>query len=72
MPPVGRKNTLGTIALIASLIGFVLACIPASLTVGWFVLPTALILGFAGLLQSGKSKKSSIAAIVISVVGAVV
>lgn len=69
--PAGRKNRLGPIALIAAVVGTVLACIPASLTVGWIVLAAALILGFAGLLQSGTTKKSSIAAIVFSIIGAV-
>ena len=70
--PAGQKNRLGTIALIAAIIGSILACIPASLDVGWIVLAAALILGFVGLLQSGKTKKSSIAAIVVSIVGAAV
>ena len=70
--PAGQKNRLGTIALIAAIIGSVLACIPASLDVGWIMLGAALILGFVGLLQSGKTKKSSIAAIVVSIVGAAV
>jgi hypothetical protein len=70
--PTGQKNGLGTIAMIAAVVGSVLACIPASLTVGWIVLAAALIMGFVGLLQSGKTKKLSIAAIVVSIVGAVV
>jgi len=70
--PALQKNRLGTIALIAAVIGSVLACIPASLSVGWIVLAAALILGFVGLLQSRKTKKSSIAAIVVSIIGAVV
>ena len=77
-PPVaphasaGRKNTLGTIALIVGIAGSVLACVPTTLTVGWYVLPVAFVLGIVGLLQSGKAKKSSVAAIVVAVVGAVV
>ena len=67
-----QKNILGTIALITAVIGSVLACIPASLDVGWVMLAAALVLGFAGLLQSGKTKKTSVAAIVVAIVGAVV
>ena len=70
--PAPQKNTLGTIALIAAVIGSVLACVPATLNVGWIVLAAALIMGFAGLLQSGRTRKSSTAAIVVSIVGAVV
>ena len=69
--PMG-KNTLGTGALIAGIIGSVLACIPATINFGWVVLLAAMILGFVSLLQSGKAKKPGIAAIVVSLVGAVV
>jgi len=60
------------IALIASIVGFIFACIPGALIVGWVLLPIAFILGIVGLFLSGKAKGASIAAIIISVVGAVV
>jgi hypothetical protein len=71
-PPAKQKNTLGRIALIVSIIGFVFACVPGALIVGWVLLPVAFILGIVGLFLSGKAKGTSIAAIIVSVVGIVV
>lgn len=71
-PPVKQRDLLGLMALTLSIIGFVLACIPASLSVGWIVLGIAFLLGIVGTLKSGQAKNSSIAAIVISVLGMIV
>lgn len=77
-PPSGReafakqKNTLGRVALIVGIVGFVFACMPGALIVGWVLLPIAFILGIAGLFQAGKTKGTSVAAVIISVVGFVV
>jgi hypothetical protein len=60
------------IALIVSIIGFVFACIPGALIVGWVLLPAAFVLSIVGLCLSGKSKGTSIAAVIISIVGVVV
>ncbi|WP_280498654.1 DUF4352 domain-containing protein [Nocardia cyriacigeorgica] len=54
------------------MIGFIFACIPGALIVGWVLLPIAFILGIVGVCQSGKTKGTSIAAIIIAVVGTVV
>jgi hypothetical protein len=67
-----QKNTLGLIALIVGIIGFIFACIPGALIVGWVLLPIAFILGLVGLLSSGTAKGTSVAAVIISIVGAVV
>lgn len=66
------RNILGLTALVIGAIGFVLACSARSLEIGWVLLGVAFILGVAGLLQSGKSKKTATAAVVISGVGVVV
>lgn len=76
-PPFGQqtpksKNIIGRIALIVALIGFVFACIPGALIVGWILLPIAFILGIVGACQSGKKKGTSVAAIILSVVGTIV
>lgn len=71
-PPVTQRNMLGLIALAVSIIGFVLACIPASLSVGWMVLGIAFLLGIVGTLKSDQTKNTSIAAIVISILGVIV
>jgi hypothetical protein len=70
--PAKRSNTIGLIGLIAGIVGFIFACIPGALVVGWVLLPIALILGIVGVCQSGKSKGTSVAAIIISIVGIVV
>ncbi|WP_205635020.1 DUF2510 domain-containing protein [Mycolicibacterium elephantis] len=67
-----RNNTVGLIALIVSIIGFIFACIPGALIVGWVLLPAAFVLGVVGLFMTGKSKATSIAAVIISIVGTVV
>jgi hypothetical protein len=59
------------VALIVNIIGFVFACIPGALIVGWVLLPAAFVLSIVGLCLSGKSKGTSIAA-VISITGVVV
>jgi len=67
-----QKNPLGLIALIVGIIGFIFACIPGALVVGWVLLPIAFILGVVGLFQAGKVKGASVAAVIVSVVGTVV
>ncbi|MBF6267568.1 DUF4352 domain-containing protein [Nocardia farcinica] len=70
--PSKQRNTLGLIAVVAAVVGFVFACIPGALIVGWVLLPIAFVLGIVGVCQSGKTKGTSIAAIIISIVGTVV
>lgn len=70
--PEKQKNTVGVIAVLTAVIGFVFACIPGALIVGWILLPIAFILGIVGVCQSGKVKATSIAAIIIAIVGTLV
>lgn len=70
--PAKRKNIIGIIALVASIIGVIFACIPGALIVGWVLLPIAFVLGIVGLFLTGKARGTSIAAIVLSTVGTVV
>lgn len=67
-----ERNIPGLIALILGIIGFIFACIPGELIIGWVLLPIAFILGVVGLLLSGKTRGTSIAAVIVSVVGVVV
>lgn len=66
------KNTIGLVAFIAAIIGFIFACIPGALIVGWVLLPVAFVLGLASLFLSGKSKRLGLAALLISIVGTIV
>ncbi len=70
--PGRRKNTVGLVALIAAVVGFVFACIPGALIIGWILLPIAFILGLVGLFLAGKRRGTSIAAVIIAVIGTVV
>ncbi|WP_200174417.1 DUF4352 domain-containing protein [Tomitella cavernea] len=54
------------------MVGFIFACIPGALIVGWILLPIAFILGIVGLFLAGKRKGTSIAAVIIAIVGIVV
>jgi hypothetical protein len=67
-----QRNTLGLIALIVSIVGFIFACVPGALIVGWVLLPIGFVLGIVGVCLSGKTKGTSIAAIIVSIVGVVV
>ncbi|SDH50495.1 hypothetical protein [Microbacterium sp. 77mftsu3.1] len=73
-PPVPKKgaNPVGIIALVAAVVGFIFACIPGALIIGWILLPIAFILGLVGVFLAGKTKWQAITAIIVSVVGTIV
>lgn len=70
--PAKQRNTVGLIALILAAVGFVFACIPGALIVGWILLPAAFVLGIVGVCLKNKVKWQSITAIILSVVGTIV
>lgn len=69
---VKAKNTLGLVALILSIVGFIFACIPGALIIGWVLLPVSFILGIVAICLKGKKKAMGIAAICVAVVGTIV
>lgn len=69
--PKGR-NVLGLVALIVAIVGFIFACIPGALVVGWVLLPIAFILAIVSFFQRGKGRGLGIAALIVSVVGTIV
>lgn len=72
-PQAGKqRNVLGLIALIVAIVGFIFACIPGALIVGWVLLPVAFILSIVSFFQRGKGKGFGIAALIVSVVGTIV
>ncbi|MGM1030030.1 MAG: hypothetical protein ACQEWM_09200 [Actinomycetota bacterium] len=72
-PPAPKtRNTIGLIALIVAVVGFIFACIPGALIVGWVLLPVAFILSIVSFFQRGKGKGLGIAALIVSVVGTIV
>jgi len=70
--PKDRKpHVLGIIALVVAAIGFIFACIPGALIVGWILLPIAFILSIVALFLKG-AKWPAITGLIVSVVGTIV
>ncbi|WP_240200416.1 DUF2510 domain-containing protein [Cellulosimicrobium cellulans] len=69
--PATKPHPLGWVALAVAVLGFVFACIPGALIVGWVLLPIAFVLAIVGFFLRGK-KWPVITALVLSVVGTVV
>ncbi len=69
-PP--RRNTLGLVAMIMAIIGFVFACVPGALIIGWILLPVSFILGLVALFRKGETQWQAITAVVLAVVGTIV
>jgi hypothetical protein len=67
--PAKGKNTLGLIAFIVAIVGFIFARIPGALIVGWNLLPIAFFLELVALFFKGSSKKLTLTGLIISVVG---
>lgn len=67
-----QKNTVGLVALIAAIVGFIFACIPGALIVGWILLPVSFILAIVALARKGKKKGMGVTALIVSVVGTIV
>lgn len=70
-PPATKPHPLGWVALAVAVVGFVFACIPGALIVGWVLLPIAFVLAIVGFFLRGR-KWPVITALVLSVVGTVV
>jgi hypothetical protein len=70
--PTPPRNILALIAFIVAAVGFVLACIPGILIVGWVLLPISFVLSIVSLFLKGSGKRWGIAGLVTSVVGTIV
>src|SRR5690606_31885628 len=69
--PSRKPHVLGIVALVVAAIGFVFACIPGALIVGWVLLPIAFILSLVALFLKG-AKWPAITGLILSVVGTIV
>ena len=69
--PAKQRNTVGLIDLITSIVGFIFACIPGALIVGWILLPVAFILAIVSLFAKG-GKGAGITALILSILGTIV
>lgn len=70
--PKKKLNTLALVALIVAVIGFIFACVPGALIVGWILLPIAFVLSIVSLFLKGDKKWFGIIALVLSIVGTIV
>ncbi|GAA2517924.1 hypothetical protein GCM10010407_04340 [Rarobacter incanus] len=52
-----------------AIVGVIFACVPGALIIGWVLLPVSLVLGVIGAVQKDSPKGTSIAAIVVAIVG---
>lgn len=69
--PNGKPHVLAIIALAVAAIGFIFACIPGTLVVGWVLLPIAFVLSIVALFLKG-AKWPAITALIVSIVGTIV
>lgn len=70
--PKKPRNAIGIAALAAAVVGFIFACIPGALIVGWVLLPIAFILSLVSLFLRGKPKGMGVTALILSIVGTIV
>jgi hypothetical protein len=66
-----KPHVLGIIALAVAVVGFIFACVPGALIVGWILLPIAFVLSIVALFLSG-AKWPAITGLILAVVGTVV
>lgn len=65
-------NIVGLIALITAVTGFIFACMPGALIVGWILLPIAFVLALVSLFLKDKAKWMGITSLIVSIVGTIV
>lgn len=70
-PAATRIHPLGWVALGVAVLGFIFACIPGALILGWILLPVAFVLAIVALVLKGK-KWPGIVALILSIVGTIV
>ncbi|WP_019181972.1 DUF308 domain-containing protein [Microbacterium yannicii] len=66
------RNVLGIVALAVAAVGFIFACVPGALILGWILLPIGFILGLVAVFLKGKAKWSAVTAIIVSAVGTII
>jgi hypothetical protein len=69
--PNRKPHVLGIIALAVATVGFIFACIPGALIVGWVLLPIAFVLSIVALFLKG-AKWPAITGLIVSIVGTIV
>ncbi|MGL3148964.1 hypothetical protein ACSS7Z_01260 [Microbacterium sp. A82] len=67
-----KTNVLALVALIVAAVGFIFACIPGALIVGWILLPIAFVISLVSLFLKGGRKWMGVVGLILSVVGTIV
>ncbi|SEE70080.1 hypothetical protein SAMN04489740_2233 [Arthrobacter alpinus] len=67
-----QRNVVGLVALIVAVLGFIFACIPGALIIGWILLPIAFVLSLVSLFLKDKAKWMGVTALLLSIVGTIV
>lgn len=70
--PAQKHNVVALVAMIVALVGFVFACIPGALMVGWILLPIAFVLSIVSLFLKGDRKWMGVVGLIVSIVGTIV
>lgn len=68
----GKKNVVALIAMIVAIVGFIFACIPGALIVGWILLPIAFVLSIVSLFLKGERKWMGVVGLIVSIIGTIV
>lgn len=79
MPPASapasapkKTNVVALVALIVAAVGFIFACVPGALIVGWVLLPIAFVLSIVSLFLKGDRKWMGVVGLILSIVGTIV
>jgi hypothetical protein len=72
--PTGKKklNIVALVSAIVAAIGFIFACIPGALIVGWILLPIAFVLSIVSLFLKGDKKWLGFVGLGLSILGTIV
>lgn len=65
------RNTIGIVALVTAILGFIFAIVEGAYLLGWILLPIAFVLSLVALFQKGRSKRAAIAALILAIVGTI-
>ncbi|SEB36064.1 MULTISPECIES: DUF2510 domain-containing protein [Microbacterium] len=67
-----KLNVLALVSAIVAAVGFIFACIPGALILGWILLPIAFVLSIVSLFLKGDKKWLGIVGLILSIVGTIV
>ena len=67
-----KLNVPALVSMIIAVVGFIFACIPGALIVGWILLPIAFVLSIVSLFLKGDKKWFGIVGLIVSIVGTIV